>query len=76
MHLSPVEYIIHVFGGVRATARMLDKDPSTISKWRYRHKGKIPTRNLKLILQVSLEKKLDIIPQDLILGREVEGFQE
>lgn len=76
MHLSPAEYVIHVFGGVRATARALDKYPSTISKWQNRKTedgllGQIPGSAQRQILEVAKAKGLDITPQDLIFGKEL-----
>lgn len=74
MHLSPAEYVIHVFGGVRATARALGKYPSTISKWQnYKDKegqiGQIPTSAQKLILEKARELGLQISADELIYGK-------
>lgn len=68
MHLSPAEYVIHVFGGVRATARALNRTPPTISKW-HKQNGHVPTSIQKLILDKASELGLDITPDDLIYGR-------
>lgn len=76
MHLSPAEYVIRCFKGVRATARVLDRSPSSVSKWT-RPKdergtgGYIPSRAAREILAKAKELSLDITPADLLFGREV-----
>ena len=69
MQLSPAEYVIHMFGGVRATARALNKTPSAISKWHHKYDGMIPSKNLPNILLKAQEMELDIKPEDLVIGR-------
>ena len=69
MQLSPAEYIVRAFGGVRATARALNKTPSAVSKWQNQYGGVIPSSNLQKILNKAEELSLDITPEDLILGR-------
>jgi len=71
MRLNPAEYVIYKFGGVRATARALDKTPSTISKWQHNNNGKIPTSNMLKILMKAEELNLDINADDLVHGREI-----
>ncbi|MBA3755318.1 MAG: hypothetical protein H0X02_03405 [Nitrosomonas sp.] len=69
MKLSPTEYVIQVFEGVRATAKAIGFDASNISKWRkYRH-GLIPHAAQIAILKTAKERGLDITGEDLILGR-------
>lgn len=70
--LNPAEYVIHIFGGVRATARALNKTPSTISKWQRQNNGIIPSSNLQTIIDKAKELNLDITPDDLVYGRAVE----
>lgn len=60
-----------MFGGVRATARALNKTPSAISKWHRDNNGNVPTRSQIQILKKAQELELDITPKDLIYGREV-----
>lgn len=76
MKMSPAEYVIHIFGGVRATARALKKTPTCISKWRQSLEqggtgGKIPSKAQQEILLVAQTDKLDITPSDLVIGRTV-----
>lgn len=75
--MNPAEYVIHVFGGVRATARALDRYPATISKWQnYKNKngelGQIPSSAQRDILDVAKRDGLPITPEDLIYGRVVQ----
>ncbi len=76
MLYTPAEYVIRIFKGVRATARMLDKSPSTICKWqKYRNKsgaiGQVPTSVHRQILEIAKKSGLDITPEDLVYGREM-----
>ncbi len=76
MHLSPAEYVIHVFGGVRKAGRALGRTGSAISNWNRSRKnggcgGLIPSRMQEVVLQVAEINGLDIKPEDLISGREV-----
>ena len=72
MKLSPAEYVIHVFGGVRATARAIGVTPTSISKWTRREEGTVPTSKMKKIIKKAELLGLDITPDDLVLGREVD----
>lgn len=77
MHLSPAQYVIYIFGGVRATARALGKHPTTISKWQNHKtktgvKGRIPSSAQRLILEVANELNLNITSDHLIYGKTVE----
>lgn len=83
-HLSPADYIIHIFGGVRATARAIGRTPPTVSKWQRGHTqkghkvstGALPADVLKPILEKAKADNLDITAEDLILGRKVPFNQE
>lgn len=68
MHMTPAQYVIYVFKGVRATARAVGRTPSSVSKWQ---KARIPSAAHRRILDIAKEKDLDIQPQDLIYGRTV-----
>ena len=76
MKLSPAEYLIHVFGGVRATARIVDREPSSVSKWQnYIDKtgsqGGIPRVIHQTILKHAKKNGLDFTADDLVNGRNV-----
>ena len=74
--MTPAKYVFHIFGGVRATARALNRTPSAVSKWAKPRKrggsgGEIPSIHQKLILKIADERGLPITPNDLIYGRTV-----
>ena len=75
MHLDPAAYVVHVFGGVRATARALGKTPPTISRWQHPRrehlKGLVPSKYHREILEKAKALDLDISAHDLVHGREV-----
>jgi hypothetical protein len=76
MHLTPAQYVIKVFKGVRATARALGRSPSSVSKWTKSRElrgtgGEIPRGALGPLLSKAKELGLDLNAQDLLLGREV-----
>jgi hypothetical protein len=76
MYLSPAKYVIHVFGGVRPTARAIGRDPSTVCKWPLPRAqkgcdGKIPGGVFRTILKEAKKRKLDITANDLIFGRNI-----
>ena len=72
MYLTPVEYVIRIFGGVRATARALGYYPSAVSRWRKRKDYTIPSSSHKKVLETAKRKKLDLTAHDLIYGKFVE----
>lgn len=69
MQLSPANYIIHIFGGVRPAGRAIGRDASAICQWR--KKGRIPSKAQQEILEIAKRYVLDITPDDLISGRVV-----
>lgn len=76
MILSPAAYVIHVMGGVNATARAISRSPAAVSKWKSpRHKkgtgGEVPRKARKLILKYAMVHGLDISADDLEYGRRV-----
>lgn len=73
MFLSPAEYVIREFGGVRKTARAIGRAPSSVCLWTKpkEQKGRgglIPVGCQKKILEVARAWGLDITPEDLVLG--------
>jgi hypothetical protein len=71
--MSPAQYVSSVFGGVRATARAIKRHPSAVSKWTSTGKqgtgGHIPAAAARLILTYARKHRLDIKPEDLVIGR-------
>lgn len=76
MHLNPAKYVIHVLGGVTATAKAIGRAPASVSKWTASKKnrgsaGRIPGRSQMLILEYAGRYGKDITPSDLMFGRKV-----
>lgn len=76
MNASPAEYVISVFGGVRALGRAIGRSPGSVSRWQRAKSnrgtgGDIPRAAQKLILDQAKKEGLDITANDLIHGRKV-----
>lgn len=76
MHLNPAQYVIKVFGGVRATARAIGRRPGAVINWKNPKKrggcdGHVPSAAQRLILQIATDEGLDITPDDLMFGRDI-----
>lgn len=76
MKMKPAEYVIFMIGGVRETARVLDRHPSGVGKWlkstlEQGTGGEIPRSAHKDILKFAKRRNLDIGPSDLIFGRDL-----
>ena len=74
--MSPAEYVIYVFGGVRKTARAIGRSPTTVSKWpkpnnKKGSDGRVPGTAQAIVLEIAKKMKLDIKPEDLLYGRKV-----
>lgn len=68
---SPAEKVIDAFGGVRATARALGRNPSSISRWRRPQEeggtgGRVPGGLQAVVLQKAREAGLYLTADDLI----------
>lgn len=65
--------MIAAFGGVRPLARLLGIAPSAVCMWRTKPErmGTIPTKKHKQILEHAKKLKIDVTPEDLILGRKI-----
>lgn len=75
-HVSPAEYVIHVFGGVVKTARALGRAPSSISEWQPktiggRSSGLVPSSIQKKVLQIAKRKNLPITEIELVFGGKI-----
>lgn len=76
--LSPIDYVIHCFHGVRPLGRKLKVDPSTITRLRQKkdragNVGLIPGALQKRILDLAHEEGLAITPDNVVHGGEVEA---
>ena len=68
MKLSPAEVLIQTFGGLRATAKALNRDESNV--WRWKTSG-IPAGIMRKVLEISRKKDLGLTLDDLWYGRNV-----
>jgi transposase-like protein len=68
---TPADKVIEVFGGVRATARMLGLNSSSVSRWRMPAdkrglNGRVPSVHQGTILRIARERGLRLSAADLI----------
>lgn len=68
---TPAAKVIKAFGGVRATARRLNRNSSTISRWQIERErggtgGRIPASLQGEILELAKEDGLLLTADDLI----------
>lgn len=66
-HITPVEIAITEFGGVRALARALNRDPAAVSRWK--KSGTVPTNVQKTLLETAWERGIKMTAHDLVFGR-------
>lgn len=70
VHLSPVEYVCKLFGGVRKVAPLAKVTPGTVSRWS--RNGRMTVRAQLALLEEAKARGLDLKPDDLVVGRDVE----
>lgn len=68
---SPADKVIAKLGGVRATARALGLNSSSVSRWRMPPEkrglgGRVPSVHQSRILQIARERGVDLTAADLI----------
>lgn len=68
---TPASRVISAFGGVRATARILDVASSTVSRWQKAREhggtgGKVPTKHMREVLDEAKRRGLHLSAEDLI----------
>ena len=68
--LSPAEYVIHIFGGTRKVARILNLTYAAIWNWK-KNDGIVPGKVQRLLLDAAHKDHLDLTPNDLIYGRKI-----
>lgn len=66
--IPPGILVVQVFGGVRKLARLLEIDPSTVSRWQ--STGRIPSGMQREVLQLAWDEGLDLTAHDIVWGRE------
>lgn len=70
---SPAELVIERFDGVCALARLLKKNPSTISRWKKPRDeggtgGLVPSQSQPVLLALALERGIQLTPSELLTG--------
>ena len=73
--MSPAEYVIQIFGGIRPLARVLGIAPSNIICWKKPNTicpdgGNIPARYHRALLAEAHNRNLALTPEQLIYGVE------
>jgi transposase-like protein len=68
---SPADKVIAAFDGVRATARALKRNPSSVSRWRKSREdggtgGRVPSSLQELVLSEAKSRGLALTAADLI----------
>jgi hypothetical protein len=69
---TPADKCIEAFGGIRALARALDRNPSSISRWRKPKdeggsNGAVPSNLQGYILELAQQRGFPLTAEDLIL---------
>ena len=70
MKLTPAEYIVYKFQGVRRTSEALKIAPSTVSRW-INGSGNVPSKYHIKIISIAKRYRMRITPNDLVYGRVV-----
>lgn len=70
---TPAERVIQAFHGVRATARALGRNPSSISRWRKSREeggtgGRVPSNIQESVLVLARERGVALTAEDLIIS--------
>lgn len=64
--MTPADYVIDLFGGVRPLSRKLGISASAVSRWRHKMGGRIPTRSQANILKLAKRTKTKIVERKLV----------
>lgn len=67
--MTPVEFCISQFGGLRQLAKAINRDPAAVSRWKSSH-GCIPHTVQKNLLQAAWDRGLHISAHDIIFSKD------
>jgi hypothetical protein len=75
---TPADKVIKAFDGVRATARALGRNPSSVSRWRMSREdggtgGRVPSNLQESVLLEAQKRGLCLTAEDLILSTAAHG---
>ncbi len=70
---TPADKVIAAFQGVRATARVLGRNPSSVSRWRKSREdggtgGRVPSNLQEAVLLAARQQGLNLTAEDLIIS--------
>jgi hypothetical protein len=65
--IPPAKVVVSALGGVRAAARLLECDASTVSRWQV--SGRVPSSWQRRVLELAWSKGIDLTAHDVIFGR-------
>ena len=70
---TPVQKVVSAFGGVRATARAVKRDPARVTRWGKPIEeggsgGRLPTSVQTHLMQMIQEGRLNLTAADLVEG--------
>lgn len=65
-YLNPVEASIQAFGGIRAMARAIGRDPASVHRWKKR--GLIPSDMQEKVLEAADEAGHYLTPDHIVHG--------
>lgn len=71
--MTPVDILVSRFGGVRALARLVKKDPSTIHRWKMPAAkggmdGRVPSSMQTRMLELAKDHGVELTALDLVAG--------
>ena len=64
--INPAELVIRRFGGVRAAARIIGRDPSAICRWRQRKR--VPSSAQRQVMKAARFMRIPLTAEELIYG--------
>ncbi len=72
--MTPAEVVIDTFGGIRATARIVDTAPSTVCRWLQPKKrggtgGLVPQGYFAILMQTAKDQKRTLTLEHLVHGK-------
>jgi hypothetical protein len=65
-HVTPAQYAIRLFGGVRKTAKAIHRTPGAVSMWK--RNGRVPVDCVAAIILVMRQRNQPCSAESLIFG--------
>ncbi len=68
--MTPVQLVLHLFGGSYKVARALDiVAHTTVARWGMNNGGLIPSNHMPALLELAKKEGIKLTERDLIYGR-------